>query len=922
VWKAQGIPTNNDSVKATLASAPDNAAIAVSRYSGVDGVTPIGNVISGNTNGAHGLCLNGTDTNLYSFDLITTTDGAVAYGAAAMRSKTHTPGTGYTERVEIKQGSINNTAASVAVEDKTVALAATATINGSFVGGIVDWAFVGLEMRPQLKLTTNTEGSGSVMLDPPGGNYNVGTVVTLTPQSGTGFQFTGWSGDLSGSPNPATLTMNGNKTVTATFTPLPPPQYTLTVDQVGAGNVALNPAGGTYNENTVVTLTATPALGYQFSQWSGDLSSSTNPATITMSSNKNVTANLILIPVDIVHEETKTGNDSGSVTVTTSVNLAGVSNHLYLAVISTRPRVAVTSVSGLGLTWTLVKAKCAGRNTTGIEVWKAQGASPTNGVVMATLAGTPNTAVIAVSRYSGAATSNPIGNVIAGNTNGLNAAGACSGGFDGNSYLFNLTTTANKAVVYGAIAIKGQAHTPGADYTERAEIKQLNGSNSSGIAVEDKIIASAATIAVNGSLKNAVDWAMVGLEIKPLIVTPFTLTVNTAGSGSVALDPAGGNYYPGTVVTLTAAPGTGFRFSDWSGDLSDGTNPTTITMNSNKTITANFIPSDAVAHEQTLTGGASNSTVVKTSTLVPGVTEHLYLAAISTRPRVLVSSVTGLGLTWTLVKSKCAGRNTTGIEVWKAQGEPSSDDTVKAILVSAATNAVIAVSRYSGVDGSNPIGNMLAGNTNGVNGAGACSGGGDNNAYSFNLTTTVNGSIVYGAAAMKARTHTSGSGYTERAEITQVGANLNTAVAVEDKRIASISTATLNGSFDGAVDWAVIGLEIKPYLPFGKRGLVADNDHLVAAPATYQLDQNYPNPFNAQTRIQYALPEAAQVSLVIYNIHGRKVRTLVDALQPAGRQQALWAGTDDLGQTVGSGVYLIRLEAGPYKMTRRILLVK
>jgi flagellar hook assembly protein FlgD len=329
-----------------------------------------------------------------------------------------------------------------------------------------------------------------------------------------------------------------------------------------------------------------------------------------------------------------------------------------------------------------------------------------------------------------------------------------------------------------------------------------------------------------------------------------------------------------------------------------------------------------VVHQETQTSGSSNSTLVNTSTLVAGVADHLYLAAMSTRPRVKVSSVTGLGLTWTMLKSKCAGRNSTGIEVWWAQGEPSSDDTVKAILVSAATNAVIAVSRYSGVDAADPIGNVLAGNTNGMNGSGTCYGGVNTDSYAFDLTTTMNGSVVYGAAAMKAQTHTPGAGYTERAEIKQVGANLNTSVAVEDLHVDSATTETVNGSFSSAVDWAVVAVEIKPQSPLGKRQAIEDDESLADAPLTYQLEQNYPNPFNAQTRIRYALPETSPVRLVIYNIHGQKVRTLVDALQPAGRRQTLWNGTDDLHQAVGSGVYLIRLEAGSHKMTRRILLVK
>ncbi|MGH7599012.1 MAG: InlB B-repeat-containing protein, partial [bacterium] len=80
---------------------------------------------------------------------------------------------------------------------------------------------------PQYTLTVNTTGSGSVTLNPPGGTYEVGTAVELTATPDAGFQFSGWSGDLTGSTNPATLTMNANKNVTATFTAIPPAQHTL-----------------------------------------------------------------------------------------------------------------------------------------------------------------------------------------------------------------------------------------------------------------------------------------------------------------------------------------------------------------------------------------------------------------------------------------------------------------------------------------------------------------------------------------------------------------------------------------------------------------------------------------------------------------------------------------------------------------------
>jgi len=151
------------------------------------------------------------------------------------------------------------------------------------------------ETPTQYTLTTATVGSGSVALSPSGGIYNEGTVVTLSATADSGWVFSSWSGDLTGSTNPETITMNAGKTVTATFTEVTPTQYTLTVTTVGNGSVTLNPAGGTYDEGTVVTLTATADSGWAFSSWSGDLTGSTNSETITMDADKTVTATFIKV---------------------------------------------------------------------------------------------------------------------------------------------------------------------------------------------------------------------------------------------------------------------------------------------------------------------------------------------------------------------------------------------------------------------------------------------------------------------------------------------------------------------------------------------------------------------------------------------------------------------------------------------------
>ena len=149
--------------------------------------------------------------------------------------------------------------------------------------------------------------------------------------------------------------------------------------------------------------------------------------------------------------------------------MTGVSGHLYLAAVSTKSFRAVTTVTGLGLTWTRLAAQCSGRNQTGVELWWARGAA-TTGTVTATLASAPSNAVIAVARYSGVAATNPVGVLVGGNTNGVN--GACANGTDSAAYSFNVTTSQGNALVVGAIATRNHAHTPGAGYTERVEAAQ------------------------------------------------------------------------------------------------------------------------------------------------------------------------------------------------------------------------------------------------------------------------------------------------------------------------------------------------------------------------------------------------------------------------------------------------------------------
>jgi hypothetical protein len=99
-------------------------------------------------------------------------------------------------------------------------------------------------------------------------------------------------------------------------------------------------------------------------------------------------------------------------------------------------------------------------------------------------------------------------------------------------------------------------------------------------------------------------------------------------------------------------------------------------------------------------------------------------------------------------------------------------------------------------------------------------------------------------------------------------------------------------------------------------------DDPAALPSAFTLSQNYPNPFNPETSIRYALPSAARVDLRVYNALGQLVANLVSETQPAGWYEAHWSGLTDQGQLAASGIYLYLLEAGSFRDTRKMILLK
>jgi uncharacterized repeat protein (TIGR02543 family) len=369
----------------------------------------------------------------------------------------------------------------------------------------------------QYTLTTNTVGNGSISLNPPGGTYCEGTVVTLTAVPDAGWEFDGWSGDLTGTTNPTTITMNSNKSVTATFSQLPVPDYTLTVNIVGQGSVALNPPGGTYPQGTGVCMTATPDTGWQFDGWSGDLTGTANPGCITMNADKTVTA---------------TFSEVGNCTET----------------------VGYTTVFGL--------------NTTTASRRAMPFTMPENGEICSvTMYHTGGSGSMLLGVYDGA-------------------------GLPANRLGVTATTTVSGSTGWQTVNLTGPAYVAGGSTVWLAWVYQSNPgiyyeSGSPGRASSSQTWSGGMPDPF-GSSTTANYIYSIYANYTPSAPPQYTLTVNTVGQGTVGLNPPGGTYGAGTVVTLTASPDSGWQFDNWSGDLSGSTNPTTITMNADKTVTANF----------------------------------------------------------------------------------------------------------------------------------------------------------------------------------------------------------------------------------------------------------------------------------------------------------------------------------------------
>jgi hypothetical protein len=105
--------------------------------------------------------------------------------------------------------------------------------------------------------------------------------------------------------------------------------------------------------------------------------------------------------------------------------------------------------------------------------------------------------------------------------------------------------------------------------------------------------------------------------------------------------------------------------------------------------------------------------------------------------------------------------------------------------------------------------------------------------------------------------------------------------------------------------------EVTAFTPTGVKDLDSET------PLNWKLLQNYPNPFNPTTVISYQIPEISQVSIKIYDLLGREVATLVNEEQSAGWKEVRWNATH-----FANGIYLVRMQAGSFVDTKKMLFMK
>ncbi|MDO7852484.1 InlB B-repeat-containing protein [Hymenobacter convexus] len=485
-------------------------------------------------------------------------------------------------------------------------------------------------------LSTSTVGNGSVAVSPSQATYPNGTSVTLTATPAAGYTFSGWSGAATGSTNPLTLTMNANKAVTATFTAISTAQsvvsYTLVNASTGADIQTL--AAG-----AVLNLATLPSRNL-------NIRANTNPATVgsvvfALSGAASRSQTESVVPYALFSDDAAGTYYAwtpalGSYTLLATpytagggTGTAGPPLSVGFSVIdqAAGPFTLTTSIVGngsisknpnqtsyaSGTSVTLTATPAAGYTFSG---WSGDATGTTNPLtismtankaITATFTAAPTLYTLSVSTVgSGSVTKNPNQTSYAsGTTVTLTATPASgyafsgwSGGATGSTNPLTVTMTANKTITATFTALPAQytlTTTVAGSGTVTKNPNQTSYASGTTVTLTATPASGYAFSGWSGGATGSTNPLTVTMTANKAITATFTattvrytLTTSVVGSGTVTKNPNATNYLSGSSVTLTATPAAGFQFGGWSGAATGTTNPLTVLMTANKTITATF----------------------------------------------------------------------------------------------------------------------------------------------------------------------------------------------------------------------------------------------------------------------------------------------------------------------------------------------
>jgi hypothetical protein len=372
--------------------------------------------------------------------------------------------------------------------------------------------------------------------------------------------------------------------------PVAGPTYNLTmaVDPVSSGTTDPSVGVHPYGEGTVVPIEATATPGYLFDHWSGDLSGSDNPTSITMTGDKGVTAHFTeFTPVTLDGSVSSDSADDVS-TIEFSHTTGTGTGRLMLVGVSWNSGDNDRSISSVIFSYgsgptelplsEVIKRKNADRYRYSAIYYYLAPPSGEMGTVTVTFSDSVSNGIVAgAANFAGVDQTTPLD---------LGAADGADGNSDTPSV--SLTGLNGDELVFDNV-FQGATNDSQELDAGSGQTRQWHefAGNTRGAASTEQATGSSVTMSWTATAESSY-WVMVAVPINPGPAVMYDLTVSTVGNGSVTLDPPGGTYEEGTEVELTAVADYGSYFSGWSGALTGNTNPETITMDDNKSVTATF----------------------------------------------------------------------------------------------------------------------------------------------------------------------------------------------------------------------------------------------------------------------------------------------------------------------------------------------